>query len=113
MCGFLLAGTDETPGEITEKKGHKFKLYRGSASYGVSLKNKGTEEDIVSVEGTETLIPYRGPIAPVIKEVLGGLASGMTYMGANNMENFVGKADFIEITSAGCEESKPHGKMGK
>ncbi len=113
MCGFLLAGTDETPGEIIERDGNKFKLYRGSASYDVSLKNKGREEDIVSVEGTETLIPYKGPIAPIIKEVLGGLASGMTYVGVRAMENLVGKADFIEISSAGFEESRPHGKKDK
>lgn len=110
MCGFLLAGTDETPGEIIERDGNKFKLYRGSASYDVSLKNKGTEEAIISIEGTETLIPYKGPIAPIIREVLGGLASGMTYIGAREMKNLVGKADFIEITSAGFTESTPHGK---
>ncbi|MEK6840378.1 MAG: IMP dehydrogenase [Nanoarchaeota archaeon] len=110
MCGFLLAGTDETPGRIIKRKGHRFKLYRGSASYDVSLKNKGAEEDIVSVEGTQTLIPYKGPITPIIKEILGGLASGMTYVGARDIENLVGKADFIEISSAGFEESKPHGK---
>ena len=110
MCGFLLAGTDETPGQITEKKGHKFKLYRGSASYDVSFTNKGSKEDIISVEGTETLVPYRGPIAPIIREVLGGLASGMTYVGALTMENLIGKVDFIEISSAGFKESEPHGK---
>ncbi len=113
MCGFLLAGTDETPGQITEKKGHKFKLYRGSASYDVSFTNKGSKEDIISVEGTETLIPYKGPIAPIIREVLGGLASGMTYIGAKTMEQLIGKADFIEITSAGFKESEPHGKREK
>ena len=110
MCGFILAGTDETPGKIIKRKGHRFKIYRGSASYDVSLKSKGAEEDIVSVEGTKILVPYNGPIKPIIKEILGGLASGMTYIGAREMKSLIGKADFIEISSAGFEESKPHGK---
>jgi len=110
IFGYMLAGTDETPGKIIKRNNEKFKLYRGSASYGVSLKSKGTEEDIIDVEGTETLIPYQGPISPIIKRILGGLASGMTYIGAREMKNLIGKADFIEITSAGFEESKPHGK---
>ena len=110
MCGFILAGTYETPGRIVKRNNQRFKLYRGSASYDVSLKNKGRKEDIISVEGTETLIPYKGPIAPVIKEALGGLASGMTYAGTGNIEGLVGKADFIEISSAGFEEGTPHGK---
>jgi len=113
MCGFIFSGTDETPGKIIERDGHEFKLYRGSASYSVSLKNKGKEEDIVSVEGIETLVQCKGPIAPIIKEILGGLASGMTYIGAREMKNLVGKADFIEISSLGFEESKPHGKKDK
>jgi len=110
MSGYMLAGTAETPGKIVKRKNEKFKLYRGSASYEVSLKSKGTEEEIIDVEGTETLVPYRGPIAPIIKKLLGGLASGMTYIGAKEMKNLIGKADFTEITSAGFEESKPHGK---
>jgi len=110
MCGFVLSGTYETPGEIAEKDGHKFKLYRGSASYDVSLKNKGSEENIISVEGTQTLIPYKGPIAPIVREILGGLASGMTYVGARDIDSLVGKADFIEISPAGFRESTPHGK---
>ena len=114
MCGFIFAGTDETPGKIIEKKGKKFKLYRGSASYKASLKkielDKEKNKRIISVEGEETLAKYKGPIEPIIRKFLGGLASGMTYIGAKEIKNIVGKADFIEISHAGLEESKASGK---
>lgn len=64
---------------------------------------------IISVEGEKMIVPYKGPIKPVIKKFLGSLASGMTYIGAKKMINIIGKADFIEMTSAGKEESRAHG----
>lgn len=113
MLGYLLSGTEEAPGEIIEKNLKKFKLYRGSASFDASLKKakiQGEEnKKIISVEGEETLIPYKGSITPIIEKYLGGLASGMTYMGANEMNKLIGKADFIEISSAGFEESIANG----
>jgi len=112
MTGFIFAGTDESPGEIMIKNGKMFKLYRGSASYDVAVKKAeldGEEREIISVEGEKTLIPYKGPISPIIKKYLGALASGMTYIGAKNMAGLVGKADFIEITNSGFEESKANG----
>ncbi|HKL23545.1 MAG TPA: guanosine monophosphate reductase [Candidatus Nanoarchaeia archaeon] len=113
MSGSIFAGTDESPGKVIKKKGKKFKLYRGMASYEATLKKKkldGKEsKEIISVEGEKTFIPYKGPIEPIVKKFLGGLTSGMTYIGAKNMENFIGKVDFIEISSAGYKESIAHG----
>ncbi len=113
MLGYLFAGTEEAPGEVIERNLKKFKSYRGSASFNASLKKakiQGEEnKKIISVEGEETLIPYKGSITPIIEKYLGGLASGMTYIGANEMKKIVGKADFIEISSAGFEESIANG----
>jgi len=117
MCGFVLSGTKETPGEITEENGKKFKLYRGSASYDVSIKkaklDKSKDKNIISIEGEKTIVPYKGPIKPIIEKLLGGFASGMTYMGAKEMKNIIGKADFIQITNAGIEESRANGIFEK
>ena len=113
MSGFIFSGTEETPGEIMEKKGEKFKLYRGSASYDVSVKKAeldgNKDKKVISIEGEKTMVSYKGPIEPIVKRFLGGLASGMTYLGAKEMKNIIGKADFIEITSSGIEESRANG----
>jgi IMP dehydrogenase len=117
MSGFIFAGTKETPGEIVEEQGKKFKLYRGSASYDVALKNAelNGEKDkkIINVEGEQTLIPYKGSIQSIIEKYLGALASGMTYLGAKEMKNIIGKADFIEMTNSGMKESEAHGVSEK
>lgn len=112
MMGFVFAGTEESPGDIIEKDGKKFKIYRGSASYDVSVKKaelNHEEKKPISIEGERTEIPYRGSIGPIIEKFLGGFASGMTYLGAKEMKNIIGKADFIKITSSGIEESKANG----
>ncbi len=115
MSGYIFSGTDETPGEIIEEGGEKFKIYRGSASYDVALKkaNLDGEENkkIINVEGEKTLIPYKGSIYTIIEEYLGAIKSGMTYIGARNMNSLIGKADFIEITNSGIEESKANGVL--
>jgi IMP dehydrogenase len=113
MSGSLFAGAEESPGKIITQKGKRFKLYRGMASYDATMKKKKldgkSQKEIISVEGEKTLIPYKGPIEPIIKRHLGGLASAMTYIGAKNMESFIGKVDFIEISTAGYKESTAHG----
>jgi len=112
MSGAIFAGTDETPGEIVEKDGQKFKEYRGMASFLATVKKLKLDgqkiDEEVHVEGEATLIPCRGPIAKIINRYLGGLASGMTYVGAETIEELKGKADFIEISSAGYAESVAH-----
>ncbi|MEK6875395.1 MAG: guanosine monophosphate reductase [Nanoarchaeota archaeon] len=113
VASYIISGTDETPGEIVEKAGRKFKLYRGMASYDATLKKLELDgekhKEIISVEGEKTYVEYKGPIEPIIKKFLGGLASGMTYVGAKNIEELRGKADFIEISPAGLQESIAHG----
>jgi len=117
MSGYLFAGTKETPGEIVEEQGKKFKLYRGSASYDVAVKKAELDGEkdkkIINVEGEKTLVPYKGSISPIIEEYLGALASGMTYLGAREMKSIVGKADFIEMTNSGVKESEAHGLQGE
>lgn len=113
MSGSMFAGTLESPGEIIEINKEKFKEYRGMASYLATVKKMeldGTKVDeVVHVEGEMTKIPYKGSIKPLIHKLLGGLASGMTYTGSKTIEELKGKADFIEISSAGYDESIAHG----
>ncbi len=113
MSGSLFAGTLETPGKIIEKNSHKFKEYRGMASYAATIKKMAIDgkkiDEVIHVEGAMTLSPYNGKVEIIIKKLLGGLASGMTYVGAQNIEALKGKADFIEITAAGLKESIAHG----
>jgi IMP dehydrogenase len=117
MSGSLFAGTKEAPGKLIKKGKSFFKLYRGMASFDATIKkqklDKKTSKEVISVEGEKTLVKYKGPIEPIIKKLLGGLASGMTYIGAKNMESFIGKVDFIEISSAGYKESIAHGIKSK
>lgn len=112
QVGSIFAGTAETPGTIIEKDNKKYKEYRGMASYNATIKKLELEgkshTEVIHVEGEQTLVEYRGPIEPIIKRFLSGLASGMTYIGADTIEKLCGKADFIEITPAGLKESKAH-----
>jgi IMP dehydrogenase len=113
MMGSLLAGTKESPGKIITKNKKKFKEHRGMASYLATIKKlkmdgKKVDKD-VHVEGERMLAPYQGLIAPIINKFLGGLASGMTYTGSKIIDNLRGKADFIEISPAGYNESIAHG----
>jgi IMP dehydrogenase len=113
MSGSFFAGTKESPGKIIKIKGEKFKEYRGMASYLATVKKMSLDgqkiEEVVHVEGEMTKIKYKGPVSPLVNKLLGGLASGMTYVGAKNIESLKGKADFIEISSAGYNESIAHG----
>ncbi len=113
MSGSLFAGTDESPGDIIDIKGKKYKEYRGMASYLATIKKMTLDgqkiKEVVHVEGEMTKIKYKGPVAPIVNKLLGGLASGMTYVGAKSIENLKGKADFVEISSAGYNESTAHG----
>lgn len=113
MIGFILSGTEETPGELLQEQGRTYKLYRGMASYDATLRRLALdgrkEEEIISVEGEKTKIDYKGPIEPIIKKFLGGLASGMTYVGAEVIESLRGKADFVEVSESGKHESRAHG----
>lgn len=113
MSGSFFAGTDETPGKIITRNGKKFKEYRGMASFLATIKKlkldgQKTKED-VHVEGEAMVIPYKGPVSKVITKILGGLSSGMTYVGVKDIDSLKGKVDFIEMTSEGYKESTAHG----
>ena len=83
-------------------------LTKSEVTCSINLDGK-TDEEIISVEGESTLVKYQGPVQEIIKKFLGGLASGMTYTGCCSIEDLRGKADFIEISSAGMNESIAHG----
>jgi IMP dehydrogenase len=115
MLGNLLAGTDESPGTAIIRKGRKYKIYRGMASHGAYLgrmekEGKFDEEEIEAYvsEGVEGLVEYRGNVAEVINQLVGGLRSGMSYAGARNIKELQKNAVFIKITEAGIKESKAH-----
>jgi len=112
MLGGLLAGTDETPGEIVKYYNFddiipsEYKRYRGAASEGAKKDFYGKADYI---EGAETLVPCKGPVEKVIRDLTQGIRSGMTYCGAKNILELRAKAEFVEITAAGMIESTPHG----
>ncbi|MFA4942824.1 MAG: IMP dehydrogenase [Patescibacteria group bacterium] len=113
MSGSIFSGTDEAPGELIVKDGKQYKEYRGMASFSATLKKMTLdgkkENEIVNIEGEATLSPYKGSVVPIVKKLLGGVASGMTYMGVSDIDSIRGKADFISLTSSGIHESMAHG----
>ncbi|HWO96303.1 MAG TPA: IMP dehydrogenase [Bacillus sp. (in: firmicutes)] len=113
MLGSLLAGTTESPGETEIFQGRRFKVYRGMGS--VSAMEQGSkdryfQEDSKKFvpEGIEGRVPYKGPLADTIYQLIGGLKSGMGYCGTGNLEELREKAQFIRMTGAGLRESHPH-----
>ncbi|WP_276882767.1 IMP dehydrogenase [Campylobacter cuniculorum] len=115
MIGSLLAGTDESPGELFTYQGRQYKSYRGMGSLGAMQKGssdryfqQGTAQDKLVPEGIEGRVPYVGSIKSVVHQLLGGLRSSMGYVGAKDIEDFQQKAEFVEITSAGLKESHVH-----
>ena len=116
MVGSLLAGTDESPGLIMTRKGHRYKASRGMASREANINRKQREGDDVTqeeieeyvAEGVEAAVPYRGRAREVLTQLVGGLQSGMSYSGAHSLEDFREKAIFVKVTGAGVRESGPH-----
>lgn len=115
MVGSLLAGTDESPGELITYQGRQYKTYRGMGSIGAMTKGssdryfqEGTAADKLVPEGIEGRVPHAGSIRDVIFQLIGGLRSSMGYVGARDIIDFQEKAEFVEITSAGLKESHVH-----
>ena len=116
MIGSLLAGTDETPGEIFYYQGRSYKSYRGMGS--ISAMSRGSadryfQQDIkdqlkLVPEGIEGRVPYRGPVKNIIDQLVGGLKSSMGYLGAKNIAEFQKNAKFIEISNSGIKEGHVH-----
>ncbi len=117
MLGSLLAGTDESPGMLMTRKGHRYKASRGMASLQATLTRKAREgegeitreeiEDYVS-EGVEAAVPYRGSAREMLKQLVGGLQSGMSYTDAHSIEELHEKAVLVRMTPVGLRESHPH-----
>ncbi len=117
MIGSLLAGTDESPGVLIIRKGHRYKVSRGMASLQANLLRKAREgqseitreeiEDYVS-EGVEAAVPYRGTVREVLKQLVGGLQSGMSYCNAHSIDELYENAVFVRMTPGGLRESNPH-----
>ncbi len=113
MIGSLLAGTEEAPGESVLIRGRRFKVYRGMGSLGAMMggsadRYQQEESSKFVPEGVEGVVPYRGPVSEVIFQLVGGLRSGMGYIGAKNITELRHKARFVRVTPAGVRESHPH-----
>src|SRR4249919_1899153 len=119
MLGSMLAGTDEAPGEVMVAQGERFKEYRGMGSLGAMKARsfskdryfQGDVEDVDKIvpEGIEGRVPYKGPLSPIVHQVVGGLRQSMGYCGAATIEDMKTRTRFTRITPAGLQESHPHG----
>ncbi|ABE39499.1 IMP dehydrogenase [Rhodopseudomonas pseudopalustris] len=116
MVGSLLAGTDETPGEVFLWQGRSYKAYRGMGSVGAMSRGSADryfQQDIKDTlklvpEGIEGQVPYKGPVGNVVHQLAGGLRAAMGYVGARTLTELHDKADFVRITGAGLRESHVH-----
>ncbi|MFQ6025307.1 MAG: IMP dehydrogenase [Nitrosopumilaceae archaeon] len=117
MVGSLFGGTDESPGSTVMKNGKRFKIYRGMASFYASLGRKTKENGAVSIEddlndyvaeGVEAMVPYKGSVIDIVKQLTGGIRSGLSYCGATTIREMQENAEFVKISSAGFAESQPH-----
>ena len=116
MIGSLLAGTDESPGEVYLYQGRSYKAYRGMGSVGAMARGSADryfQQDIKDTlklvpEGIEGQVPYKGPVANVLHQLTGGLRAAMGYVGGKDLRDFHAKAEFVRITGAGLRESHVH-----
>ena len=122
MLGSLLAGTDEAPGEVTFVGGKQYKTYRGMGSLGAMQgrgeaksysKDRYFQDDVLREEklvpeGIEGRVPYRGSVASVTHQLVGGLRASMGYVGAESIDELQARGKFVRITAAGLKESHPH-----
>jgi IMP dehydrogenase len=117
MVGSIFAGTDESPGSFMTRNGKRFKIYRGMASFYASLGRKSKENGNISIEddlndyvaeGVEAMVPYKGSVTDIIKQLTGGIRSGLSYCGAHTISQMQENAEFIKMSGAGFAESQPH-----
>ncbi|MEM2653498.1 MAG: IMP dehydrogenase [Nitrososphaerota archaeon] len=120
MIGRLLAGTDESPGAVIVKNGRRYKIYRGMASIYAMLGREFRSREEFSealidsseysyyAEGVEAYVPYTGSASEMIKKLLAGLRSGMSYLGARTIDEMKRNSIFVRVTQAGIRESMPH-----
>jgi IMP dehydrogenase len=116
MLGSLLAGLAESPGQMIIYKGRSFKTYRGMGSIGAMVsgskdryrQESGSARDKLVPEGVEGRVPYKGPLAPFVYQLVGGLRAGMGYCGTRNIEELRTRSRFILVSAAAVQESHPH-----
>jgi IMP dehydrogenase len=115
MIGGLFAGLAESPGQTIIYKGRSFKVYRGMGSLGAMVQGSSdryrqgdTGGGKLVPEGVEGRVPYKGPMAPFVYQLVGGLRAGMGYCGTRNIEELRTKSRFIKVTGASVQESHPH-----
>jgi len=117
MIGSMLGGTDESPGTVLTKNGKRFKVYRGMASLAASIGRKSKETGSISLdddlndyvaEGVEAMVPYKGTVTDILKQLTGGIRSGLSYCGARTIPQMQDNAEFIKMSGAGFAESQPH-----
>ena len=116
MLGSLLAGTDESPGEVIIYQGERFKEYRAMGSIAAMRRRFSTDryfqDGVVAAklvpEGIEARVPYKGPLSNIVYQLVGGLRAGMGYVGARNIAEMKANTRFVRITAAGMRESHPH-----
>ena len=117
MVGSILGGTDESPGSFMTRNGKRFKIYRGMASFYASLGRKSKKNGKVSfeddlndyvAEGVEAMVPYKGSVTDILKQLTGGIRSGLSYCGAHTIKQMQENAEFIKMSHAGYAESQPH-----
>jgi len=117
MIGSMLGGTDESPGTVLTKNGKRYKVYRGMASLAASIGRKSKETGYTSLdddlndyvaEGVEAMVPYKGSVTDILKQLTGGLRSGLSYCGAHTIPQMQENAEFIKMSRAGFAESNPH-----
>ena len=116
MIGSLLAGTEESPGDVYLHQGRTYKSYRGMGSVGAMA--RGSADRYFQAEVTDTLklvpegiegqVPYKGPVAAVLHQLVGGVRAAMGYVGAANLEELRDRARFVRISGAGLRESHVH-----
>jgi IMP dehydrogenase len=119
MMGSVFAGVDESPGEVFLYQGRSYKAYRGMGSLGAMAQGSADRyfqkevSDALKLvpEGIEGQVAYKGPIAPILHQMVGGLRAAMGYVGAGDLEAFRTRARFIRITGAGLRESHVHDVM--
>ncbi|MFM7149906.1 MAG: IMP dehydrogenase [Gemmataceae bacterium] len=115
MLGSLFAGLAESPGQTIIYKGRSFKTYRGMGSLGAMVtgskdryRQESNTKDKLVPEGVEGRVPYKGPLAPFIYQLIGGLRAGMGYCGTRNIEELRTRSRFIQVSAASVQESHPH-----
>jgi IMP dehydrogenase len=116
MVGGLLAGTEESPGEVYLYQGRSYKAYRGMGSVGAMARGSADRyfqaeiRDALKLvpEGVEGQVPYKGPAANVLHQLAGGLRAAMGYVGAKTLEEFRSRAEFVRISASGLRESHAH-----